>query len=46
MNLDLGSQTTLPNESDVLIIGGGSAGSGAAVTLADRNYEPDRMTAG
>jgi succinate dehydrogenase/fumarate reductase flavoprotein subunit len=39
MNLDGGSQATLPNASSVLIIGGGLARSSAAITLADRGHD-------
>jgi flavin-dependent dehydrogenase len=38
MNLDRGSPAALPQESDVLVIGGGPAGSSAAITLAERGY--------
>src|SRR5580658_583548 len=38
MTVETGASTTLLNHSDVLIIGGGPAGSTAAITLAEKGY--------
>jgi flavin-dependent dehydrogenase len=38
MTVETGASTTLQNHSDVLIIGGGPAGSTAAITLAEKGY--------
>src|SRR5580658_11227592 len=39
MNVETGSPSTLERKCDVLIIGGGPAGSTAAITLAEKGYE-------
>jgi flavin-dependent dehydrogenase len=39
MNVDLGSPAALQRKCDVLVIGGGPAGSTAAITLAEKGYD-------
>jgi flavin-dependent dehydrogenase len=39
MNVETGSPSTLQRKCDVLIIGGGPAGSTAAITLAEQGYD-------
>jgi flavin-dependent dehydrogenase len=39
MNVDLGAPAALRRKCDVLIIGGGPAGSTAAITLAEKGYD-------